>query len=65
MVLTTKTNNEHKPVAGLRRCRLTGLSATSLKGQWKYEWDRIPLWCIVKQILFARGSIPLHTTPVT
>lgn len=34
MVLTTKTNNEYKPVAGLRCCRLTGLNATSLKGQW-------------------------------
>jgi hypothetical protein len=33
-VLTTKTNNEYKPVAGLRCCRLTGLNATSLKGQW-------------------------------
>ena len=31
VVLTTKTNNEYKPVAGLRCCRLTGLNATSLK----------------------------------
>ena len=39
MVLTTKTNNEYKPVAGLRCCRLTGLNATSLKDQWwRTDW---------------------------
>lgn len=34
----------------------------SRKEPWKYVRDRIPLWCIVKQILSVRGSIPLHTT---